>query len=140
MLLTLTQPVGKLYEYTMSKPAAFPQEMTKGANCHNCAQPNWSYVRFLERCGRDDDGYSLEKHAEAVASNARGGSLHDSSQSFRAQTPLMMGGMTDSALDQAQKLLAPMGIVPLRAGGSGALTSDEDQHHYWTRGDNGGWL
>ena len=66
MLLILTQPINKLYEYTISKPTAFPQEITKGANREHCTQPNWSYVRFLERCGREEDGYSLEKHTAYI--------------------------------------------------------------------------
>ena len=56
VLLTLAQPIHKLYEYTISKPTAFPQEITKGANNEHCTQPHWSYVRFLEKCGHEEDG------------------------------------------------------------------------------------
>src|SRR6185436_14312690 len=35
-------------------------------------------------------------------------------------TPLLIGGMTPGAIDEAKDLLAPLGLEPMQAGGSGA--------------------
>ena len=66
VVLTLKRPIGKLYEYTISKPTAFPQDMTKGACNNNTKQPNWSYRTFMNKAKASKDGYTIEKHAAYI--------------------------------------------------------------------------
>ena len=66
VLLTLKRRIGKLYDYTISKPTAFPQDMTKGACNNNTNQPNWSYRTFMNKAKASTDGYTIEKHAAYI--------------------------------------------------------------------------
>ena len=66
VVLTLRRPIGKLYEYTISKPGAFPFEMTKGACNKDTKQSEWSYRAFIKRAKESTEGYTIEKHTSYV--------------------------------------------------------------------------
>ncbi|HWA71477.1 MAG TPA: SpoIVB peptidase S55 domain-containing protein [Polyangiaceae bacterium] len=75
------------------------------------AQPNPGarYARF-----------DLQKRASELAEQRAANVPSASSALTPVATPLLVGGMTPSAVGMARSLLSPMGIEPLQAGGSGA--------------------
>jgi hypothetical protein len=68
--------------------------------------------RFDGELGR----YDVRKHAEQVA---RAVAAPSPAPVRRVATPLLVGGLTPSAISLAGELLAPLGLEPLQAGGGG---------------------
>jgi hypothetical protein len=68
--------------------------------------------RFDGELGR----YDVRKHAEQVA---RAVATPGPAPVRRVATPLLVGGLTPSAIGLAAELLAPLGLEPLQAGGGG---------------------
>jgi hypothetical protein len=71
----------------------------------------------------DDDsafGYDVAEHAQQLAARAakERGSLTASTLA-PASTPLLIGGMSPSAIATVEPWLSPMGLVPVQAGGGG---------------------
>lgn len=68
--------------------------------------------------------YDLETHAKQLATRAaRERGVGSISTVTAASTPLMMGGMTPSAMKLAETYLTPMGMEPVQAGGSGSTVA-----------------
>ncbi len=65
------------------------------------------------------DHYDLAKHAQQIAKRNALMLPGSSSPARPVDTPLLMGGMTSSALGLAKQLLSPLGLTPLQAGGGG---------------------
>jgi hypothetical protein len=64
--------------------------------------------------------YDLQAHAKQLAaSSARERGTGSTATLAPAATPLLLGGMTPASLTFAEGMLAPMGLVPLQAGGGG---------------------
>ncbi len=85
------------------------------------------------RSSRDEPGryqgelgsYTLAAHRDQL--RAEVDSSHASSPSLtRVSTPLLMGGMTQDAVQLAQSFLSPLGLMPLQAGGSAGSVKRED--------------
>jgi hypothetical protein len=68
--------------------------------------------RFDGELGR----YDVRKHAEQVA---RAVAMPSPAPVRKVATPLLVGGLTPSAIGLAAELLAPLGLEPLQAGGGG---------------------
>lgn len=68
----------------------------------------------------DKNDYDLRAHASQLA--ARSQPATGVTPIARASTPLMLGGLSDSALKVAGELLSPFGLEPLQAGGGGGKT------------------
>lgn len=68
--------------------------------------------RFEGELGR----YDVRRHAEQVA---RAVAMPSPSPVRPVATPLLVGGLTQSAIGLATELLAPLGLEPLQAGGGG---------------------
>lgn len=63
--------------------------------------------------------YDLFAHAKQLQSIGDGGASFDGARLLPASTPIMLGGMGDSATSLARELLEPLGLSPLQAGGAG---------------------
>jgi hypothetical protein len=70
--------------------------------------------------------YDLNEHAQALA---RLRTPTGSSAAMPVATPLLVGGMTNGAISMARDLLAPLGMEPLQAGGSGAPDPSAPTHY-----------
>jgi len=66
------------------------------------------------------DHYDLDKHAQQIGKRNALMLPGSSSPARPVDTPLLMGGMTSSAIGLAKKLLSPLGLSPLQAGGGGS--------------------
>jgi hypothetical protein len=70
--------------------------------------------------------YDLKRHAEQLAKSSGAASashLAGSTPLIPVATPLLLGGISGSALGVAKELLSPLGLEPLQAGG-GASTAE----------------
>lgn len=67
--------------------------------------------------------YDVRRHAEALARAAA--PLPAESTLKPVATPILMGGLTNGAIDMARDLLSPFGLEPLQAGG-GSSKEDPD--------------
>ncbi len=76
------------------------------------------------------DHYDLEKHARQIEKRNALMLPGSSSPAQPVDTPLLMGGMTSSAIGLAKKLLSPLGLVPLQAGGGGGGASKAELASY----------
>lgn len=70
--------------------------------------------------------YSLEGHAQQIE-KTRIASLRGESRLTPVATPLLMGGMTSGTVEVAEKYLAPLGLMPLQAGGGGQSRSSQPE-------------
>ncbi len=70
--------------------------------------------------------YDLETHAKQLASRSERerGSMTATTLA-PASTPLMIGGMTPSAMKLAEQYLSPMGLDPVQAGGAGSKVAED---------------
>lgn len=66
------------------------------------------------------DNYDLDKHAQQIAKRNALTVPGSSSPARPVDTPLLMGGMTSSAMGLARKVLSPLGLTPVQAGGGGS--------------------
>jgi hypothetical protein len=66
------------------------------------------------------DHYDLDQHARQIEKHNALMLPGSSSPARPVDTPLLMGGMTSSAMGLAKKLLSPLGLAPLQAGGGGS--------------------
>jgi hypothetical protein len=85
------------------------------------------YTGQLERYDAKDHATALAR-ASTMASPSPGAALRP------VATPLLVGGMTGSALDVAKELFSPLGLEPMEAGGG----SDADEPDAPTRFVDGG--
>jgi hypothetical protein len=84
-----------------------------------------------ERFDGAPGGYDLEEHARQLARRTG-----DASSAIRpASTPLLMGGVTDHAAAALRKLVEPLGLDPLQAGGGDGNDANAPAHFV-----NGGGL
>jgi hypothetical protein len=73
--------------------------------------------------------WTLEDHAKQVASRLKGGAMPVGSPEA-VETPLIVGGLSTRAIRELQAALAPLGLVPLQAGGAGVATAKDAPLHY----------
>ena len=79
--------------------------------------------RFDGELGR----YDVRKHAEQMA---RAVATPSPAPVRRVATPLLVGGLTPSAISLASELLAPLGLEPLQAGGGGGKPEADTPTRY----------
>jgi hypothetical protein len=64
--------------------------------------------------------WSLEAHAASVGARLRGGAAPNLGSPQPVDTPLVVGGLSDRSVRALASVLAPLGLVPLQAGGAGS--------------------
>lgn len=80
---------------------------------------------------KSKDQYDLEAHAKQLAArSSRERGSGTTSTLAPAATPLMVGGMTPSAMKLAESLLSPMGLDPVQAGGAGTGVAADAPTNY----------
>lgn len=73
------------------------------------------------------DGYDLKGHATQLAERADNLLAAPSGSSLaRASTPILLGGVSGVSMRIAEKLLGPMGLEPLQAGGGSSMQPAAD--------------
>ncbi len=112
MLSDLARPLPKTIHGWPLKP--LPKGKTqpkKTAKYGNGASKNRFAGRVLD--------YDLKRHAKQVAGN---NSMFSGSSTGPkpVATPLLMGGMTTGGIAAMKQLMAPLGLMPMQAGGGGA--------------------
>jgi hypothetical protein len=71
------------------------------------------------------DAYDLTAHGKQLAAQAQPSlAAPDGTALARASTPLLIGGMGNSAMKLASDLLTPLGLDPMQAGGGGSHVQD----------------
>jgi hypothetical protein len=89
--------------------------------------PVGRYAGRLER-------YDVRQHAAALARASTSANPGPTASLRPVATPLLVGGMTNSAIEVAKSLFAPIGLEPMQAGGGG----DADEPDAPTRFVDGG--
>jgi len=92
--------------------------------------PHASLMQFEGAPG----GYDVEEHAKQLADRL-GARRDPGSQVARAETPLMMGGVSDGAAAMLRKLVEPLGLEPTQGGGGDGNDPGAPAHYV-----NGGGL
>jgi hypothetical protein len=86
----------------------------------------------------DIEGWSLEKHVEQVGARLEGASAALGKAvavtPTRVATPLAIGGMSERAIREMSPLLAPLGMIPVQAGGAGSTTASKDAPTHYVDG------
>lgn len=73
--------------------------------------------------------WTLEAHAKQVAARLGGGQASPTSPQ-PVDTPLMIGGLSERSIKQLGTMIAPLGLVPLQAGGAGVGTAKDAPQHF----------
>jgi len=73
--------------------------------------------------------WSLDEHAKQVATTLKPGGAPIGSPE-PVETPLMVGGLSARSIKELTNALAPLGLVPLQAGGAGTTTTKDAPAHY----------
>lgn len=96
-----------------SKTAKQPTKSASAREIHGRSDGGLRYQGALAR-------YDLAEHGRQLArTRARVGPVAEAAPVAPVTTPLLIGGMTPGAIDEAKELLSPLGLTPLQAGGSG---------------------
>lgn len=82
-------------------------------------QAKQAWLASPNRFHGDVNHYNLEAHAEAVGKLALSTGPSSSAPVAPVATPLLLGGLTPGSIELAKKLLSPLGLEPMQAGGGG---------------------
>ncbi len=120
MIEDLKKPIPPLF-----KPRTNILPKHKDASKPNAqvSKPSPRVFNGLFEQGKSPFSYDLETHAKQLAQRTlreRGNPLGSSTTLAPASTPVLFGGLTPGAMAQMETMLAPMGMIPLQAGGGGA--------------------
>ncbi len=100
----------------------------------NDAKPRPSARRDLvpsdsgHRYAGDPSSYDLESHAAQLKERSAPGTTLPSGLR-PVSTPILLGGLSDSATAMARELLEPLGLEPLQGGGSGGVEPGAPEHY-----------
>ncbi len=115
MLQDQAKPIPPLF-----KPRANLLPRNKNARAGNTVLPSPRALGGLFEVGSSSVlAYDVESHAKQLAARSARENASGTSTLAPATTPIMLGGMTPSALALADTMLRPMGLEPLQAGGGG---------------------
>lgn len=89
----------------------------RGTPLHFLPEPRRNVARGERASARVD--YDLRQHAHDIARSLAKGET----AATPVSTPLLLSGVSESALAMARDLLEPMGLVPLQAGGAARASS-----------------
>ncbi|NUP09852.1 MAG: hypothetical protein HOW73_27715 [Polyangiaceae bacterium] len=123
MLEDLDKPIPPLFK---PKESFFPKSKDAGKGKVGTPSPRMLTGLFDTSSSTPLTAYDLEVHAKQLAarSSRERGALSNSTVAA-ASTPLMIGGMTPSAMKLAESYLTPMGLEPVQAGGSGNTVASD---------------
>jgi hypothetical protein len=96
------------------------------ANNDRRSTMNWRRPNFSDDQYGGLVKYDLLRHAGEVAARTP---FAVQSALAPVATPLLVGGLNPGAVDLAKKLLSPMGLEPLQAGGSGTTDPTAPEHY-----------
>jgi hypothetical protein len=116
MLADLERPLPKMIDGWPIQP--LPQVAAKKGK-QKQARLGTSPNRFAGKLA----AYDVEAHAKQLAKR-KSQSFGQGSTLVPVATPLLLGGMTNGAVEMAKELLSPLGLEPLQAGGGGGVEKD----------------
>ncbi len=106
------------------KPPIGPAPAKKGAALDKPEPPEKQATAW-----KGDPGtWSLKDHVAQVASRVRG--VAPLGSPTPVDTPLVVGGMSERAIREMTTMLAPLGLVPLQAGGAGVAVAKDAPTHF----------
>jgi hypothetical protein len=109
MLDDIDRPLPKLIDGWRIDPTGGPRP---AKNDRVSARGGGRFTGQLER-------YDVKAHSSALARTAFGATAGPTALRPVA-TPLLMGGMTGSAMEMAKELFSPLGLEPMESGGGGS--------------------